>query len=1575
MGRKRSSKSKESRKNSSNNSRSDHDVDSIQSSESESVQSPLDSNKTDANSSGQNTELQLDRIAELVESALSHASHADGAQFVQHIQSLQSIMFEAILREIKVKDPTTSLSLSDMAAVKELVDAQRDFDAELLENKSLREFLEQNASGTSHHNTHRMPTSNLKHAVAASELHRITSAPAFDSTSAADIVSETTRSASSTNLMDSSENSRKNENQGFPFGPRRILSWWHRNAESTDIVNSPPNEQVLASLSRSGSKNEHLGTGSTAVVAERGSLVPPSKVDDSPAVAAAAHARDPKQNQKMEKVKSVAQKSRSIQTEEIPAMKVEKSQVPLKLKHFSCQTEAVKQDAIAQPAIVKRDEVSAAAKELESSSLTGKSEGKAETLLAEMKAQLERSIGVQNKLQEDFAKESRALADSKAIVKSLSEELRSKNDEMIKKNLEFSSVQNENATIRKHSAVLQDDVSKQKSQLDVYAIEIEQLKNTISELQQESSQLKMLRRRKEDELQESKSKIEESDIKLNELSKLVESLKVFRDAESNQSQSNAEAQKHKSSGGSRARFAQRAQESFIISSLKLRKEHSEISFRHCECCMKERDVSSSQVDTPQQQTDAIIQSSISHNDLTRLSIREETKNGKAVSALATLQQFDLNQQQRKELEDLEALIQKKSALTSKGSGSVSEVLIRHRTLSIQCSVMDPSGKDERGSDWFHLYRSFCRWIIAQEQGSDIGGNLKEIEGYCRTLNALGWERVYTAFFRILMDTQQKRADRLRRRDAELDGTWYLEPWYCVQARDLQLEVSMDILKRLFSHMTSLNVKNLLVLVNADDEVVESHVSTLRRKLLRLMLREAGKQGFRVVTESRYNVLPTSHIWCQRALSGNQEFADRFVRRDEWRKDEQAPSNSLKGQPKRSSYVDSDGIVTQCAHLLPEQQGGGDHLISALVGGKPAKFFSPYGTKYMALDLCSPDLLISILERVADELNDLELLGKLFCDFEFWIGKTGASSVDVVCMESVAFFKLLRALTKTISPRSVFIGRSRFMDKFNTNSEGAGLFKSAFDAFLSNTAHEAILMSSFTESASFYERFLSQLDEQQTEQTDEGHPPLIYAIDNPFVSRSFGEIDAAKDGDIGNYMKQYSGSVYARFGDFIEGSEDKKHFLVLLLLYLAGRCPMLFSGVEFLASSEPKHNVIELSDSILFPRLRESLLEERLGSDEATISFISELNKLFLTCFRSNIKPIIYSSAHPSIVLISIATDSSLFVAANLGEKDGEIQFDVSETLIRLQLPVGFFKIERELQQYQTQAQINIEKDGLRIFLGSHEFCVFRLVSTVLDSTGSVTESSEAVLYRKVSADASFLPVFRSDRIHATVRPFVIEWNAEFKSSALVTGSFNKWKDLAQLFPLASRITSRNAATDNSTLPSLVNVVFASPGSHEFKFIVDGSWQCSTGFPLKYPNKATSDGVNNNVIQVADFDQGGASAETEDRELLSKWHDHLMLSIRNESRSETRDKSVLLPRVFLWTAPGAQKVFVCGSFDGWRDIYPLVYSTRGNYHWVVLNLPVGVCFYRFIVDGAWCVSLRDPHDVDDTGFESNIMQVL
>lgn len=78
----------------------------------------------------------------------------------------------------------------------------------------------------------------------------------------------------------------------------------------------------------------------------------------------------------------------------------------------------------------------------------------------------------------------------------------------------------------------------------------------------------------------------------------------------------------------------------------------------------------------------------------------------------------------------------------------------------------------------------------------------------------------------------------------------------------------------------------------------------------------------------------------------------------------------------------------------------------------------------------------------------------------------------------------------------------------------------------------------------------------------------------------------------------------------------------------------------------------------------------------------------------------------------------------------------------------------------------------------------------------------------------------------------------------------------------------------------------------------------------------------------------------------------------------RERKVLRRTRFSCRAPDAGKVFLAGTFNGWKpDATPL--TNHGDGTWSVhVDLPLGRHEFKFVVDSAWCCEPGEDETKDD-----------
>jgi 1,4-alpha-glucan branching enzyme len=183
-------------------------------------------------------------------------------------------------------------------------------------------------------------------------------------------------------------------------------------------------------------------------------------------------------------------------------------------------------------------------------------------------------------------------------------------------------------------------------------------------------------------------------------------------------------------------------------------------------------------------------------------------------------------------------------------------------------------------------------------------------------------------------------------------------------------------------------------------------------------------------------------------------------------------------------------------------------------------------------------------------------------------------------------------------------------------------------------------------------------------------------------------------------------------------------------------------------------------------------------------------------------------------------------------------------------------------------------------------------------------------------------------------------------SVTVAGSFNGWNPSAN--PLSDADGDGVWTTD----------VALKPGSHQYKFVVNGSdWLTDPANPKKTPDGL---GGDNSVVDVA---AAGAPPAT---------------SAPPASTAPAATTAATAGPTFSFRAPaGARSVAVAGSFNNWSTSATAMSDADGDGVWTSdVKLPVGTHQYKFVVNGSdWVMDPTNPKKADDgLGGENSVIVV-
>ena len=196
-------------------------------------------------------------------------------------------------------------------------------------------------------------------------------------------------------------------------------------------------------------------------------------------------------------------------------------------------------------------------------------------------------------------------------------------------------------------------------------------------------------------------------------------------------------------------------------------------------------------------------------------------------------------------------------------------------------------------------------------------------------------------------------------------------------------------------------------------------------------------------------------------------------------------------------------------------------------------------------------------------------------------------------------------------------------------------------------------------------------------------------------------------------------------------------------------------------------------------------------------------------------------------------------------------------------------------------------------------------------------------------------------------------------AVFLAGDFNGWNATA---------LAMTAAKDGAWT---VTVALA-PGDHEYKFVVDGAWQEDADNPLR---KADPFGGSNSLVNVAADGSPVVAAAAPGGAAPAP------APAASKPAKAAGSVTVGAPRAvdggiqFTYHNPGAGKVTLAGTFNGWNaDQLPLANDGKGNWS-IVHKLPAGKHEYKFVADGSWFADSENPATSPDPYGGTNSLVVV
>jgi 1,4-alpha-glucan branching enzyme len=183
----------------------------------------------------------------------------------------------------------------------------------------------------------------------------------------------------------------------------------------------------------------------------------------------------------------------------------------------------------------------------------------------------------------------------------------------------------------------------------------------------------------------------------------------------------------------------------------------------------------------------------------------------------------------------------------------------------------------------------------------------------------------------------------------------------------------------------------------------------------------------------------------------------------------------------------------------------------------------------------------------------------------------------------------------------------------------------------------------------------------------------------------------------------------------------------------------------------------------------------------------------------------------------------------------------------------------------------------------------------------------------------------------------------------LAGAFNGWS-----------VDANPMKNDGGTWALVIDLP---PGSHMYKFVVDGNWRQDAGNPESAPDGY---GGNNSVVKVA---EGAAAVKVGGAAVAAAVEPAAKVDPAAPAAG-----GATVPVTFRCDASGAGNVCLAGEFNSWSvSASPM---QKGGDAWtLVMNLAPGSYMYKFVVDGNWKQDANNPESAPDgLGGKNSVIRV-
>lgn len=323
-------------------------------------------------------------------------------------------------------------------------------------------------------------------------------------------------------------------------------------------------------------------------------------------------------------------------------------------------------------------------------------------------------------------------------------------------------------------------------------------------------------------------------------------------------------------------------------------------------------------------------------------------------------------------------------------------------------------------------------------------DLKKIDTLCRELarRPRDADAILLAFFRFLAQARQQIEQHtlpdgrsLEVVMKELPNDWYQAPWYYLYVSyfgtDQEGQGGFDQLRKMLNYLEALGVKNLYILphyetpdgdAGYDISAYEPAERYGGQTAFQRFMDEAISRGFRVATDLVFNHCSVEHNWFQRALEGDPQYFNYFLKCPaQWDllsipdilRDEAGdlylylPEKDETGKPVVSKRILIFPDVDQTLWLKQK----------VAILEKEVLFYREFYPFQVDMDIQEPGVVEELFRFLADELST-GILGKRTDAIAHWVKQPGTDAKNLP--QTYALQKLIKQFLKHINPRSIIL---------------------------------------------------------------------------------------------------------------------------------------------------------------------------------------------------------------------------------------------------------------------------------------------------------------------------------------------------------------------------------------------------------------------------------------------------------------------------------------------------------------------------------------------------------------------------